>query len=392
MDTGIFARNQHRFSKVNAIIIAAAAFILVGFADTRSDRKDNQNPHTIAGETIRSFNIKMNTREQANATPGTLSAGGDLAALNLATAWLNSKPLSRMDLKGKVVLINFWTYTCINWLRTLPYIRAWAQKYQDNGLVVVGVHTPEFSFEKNLGNVRKLTRDLGVTFPVAVDNGYGIWDAFNNQYWPALYFIDANGKIRHHQFGEGDYERSETVIRQLLTESGATAIDQNMVVADAKGIEVAPDWNNLHSPENYLGYLRTEHFASIGGAVPGRRYNYTAPGALVLNQWALSGNWKMQEESVLLNEPNGKISYGFEARDLHIVMGPVKKSPVRFRVLIDGHAPGADHGIDIDEQGYGLLNEQRLYQLIRQKSAITVHQFEIEFFDKGAEAFSFTFG
>lgn len=395
MNTGTTVRkSSHIGIKMRAImVLAALALIFAGFVQTGSIRTDPQNNDGVTEKMKTIPDIKMNIMEAANATTKSTAERGELKALNLATAWLNSKPLTSMDLKGKVVLINFWTYTCINWIRTLPYIRAWAEKYQDKGLVIIGVHTPEFAFEKDLENVRNLTRDLGVEFPVAVDNDYNIWNAFNNRYWPALYFIDSKGKVRHQQFGEGKYEQAEKLIRELLAEAGTTALGQPLSSVAAKPIEVAADWENLESPENYLGYQRTEHFASTGGASPDKRHNYIAPEKLMLNQWALAGDWTMQREAVLLNKASGKIRYNFHARDLHMVMGPKNKmSPVRFRVLIDGHAPGADHGTDIDEQGYGILKEQRLYQLLRQKSTVQQHEFEIEFLDAGAEAFSFTFG
>jgi hypothetical protein len=291
------------------------------------------------------------------------------------------------------VLINFWTYTCINWLRQFPYIRAWAEKYKDQGLVVIGVHTPEFTFEHKPDNVRREVQDLMVEYPVAVDNNYAIWYAFNNHYWPALYFIDARGRIRHQQFGEGRYEEAERVIQQLLAEAGNSGFSEQFVTVEANGAEVAADWDSLQSPENYLGYDRTAKFASPGGEVLDEPQIYTAPTQLHLNHWALSGDWTMKNQFVLLNRPNGRIVYRFHARDLHLVIGPAAPgTSVRFRVLIDGQEPGTAHGTDVDEMGNGAVTEQRLYQLIRQPGSITDRQFEIEFLDPGVEVFAFTFG
>ena len=318
---------------------------------------------------------------------------GELASLRTANEWLNSPPLTAAGLRGKVVLIDFWTYTCINWLRTLPYVRAWAEKYKDHGLVVIGVHSPEFSFEKGIDNVRRAVKDMKVDYPVAVDREHAIWRAFNNAYWPALYFVDAKGQIRHHQFGEGEYEQSERMIQRLLAETGVGGIGDEMVSVNGRGAEAAADWTSLKSPENYVGYERTENFASPGGAVLGRRRAYVAPAQLRLNQWALSGDWTMGQEATQLNGPNGRIAYRFHARDLHLVMGPpARGTSMRFRVLIDGQPPGAAHGIDVDDKGNGALTEARLYQLIRQPKPIADRQFEIEFLDSGAEAFAFTFG
>jgi thiol-disulfide isomerase/thioredoxin len=326
--------------------------------------------------------------------PGSQTSGpSELASLERANAWVNSPALTAADLRGKVVVIDFWTYTCINWLRTLPYVRAWAEKYRDQGLVVIGVHAPEFSFEKKLNNVRWAAKDMKVDYPVAVDNDHAIWRAFNNQYWPALYFIDAEGRIRYHHFGEGAYEQSEMIIQQLLMEAGrGDGVDREPVMVEARGLEVAADWRSLRSPENYVGYGRTQNFASAGAAFDKPRM-YEVPAQLRLNQWALSGDWTLKREVAVLNKPNGRIAYRFHARDLNLVMGPAApEKPVRFRVLIDGQPPGMVHGIDVDEQGHGTVTEQRLYQLIRQSKSISDRQFEIEFLDSDAEAFAFTFG
>jgi thiol-disulfide isomerase/thioredoxin len=319
--------------------------------------------------------------------------GGELSSLGSATEWLNASPLTAAGLRGKVVLIDFWTYTCINWLRTVPYVRAWAEKYKEQGLVVIGVHTPEFGFEKNIDNVRRATREMGLVFPIAVDNDYAIWRGFKNQYWPALYFIDAQGRTRHHHFGEGDYEQSERFLQKLLIEAGASGIGQELVAVEGHGVEAAADWASLKSPENYLGYERTERFASPSGATFGKRQIYTVPAHLRLNHWALSGDWTVEKPFSVLNEAGGRLAYRFHARDLHLVMGPAAPGhPVRFRVRIDGQAPGAAHGADTDEQGNGRIAEQRLYQLIRQSKPIADRLFEIEFLDPGVEAYALTFG
>jgi thiol-disulfide isomerase/thioredoxin len=310
-----------------------------------------------------------------------------------ATAWLNSPPLSASDLQGKVVLVDFWTYTCINWLRSLPYVRAWAQKYQDQGLVVIGVHTPEFSFEHDVDNVRRAVKAMRIEYPVAIDNGYGVWGAFSNHYWPALYFVDDHGRIRHHRFGEGDYERSEEVIQRLLAEAGTSRVDRGLVAVEAHGAEAAADWGSLQSPESYLSYERTENFASPGGEVLDRPHAYVAPERLRLNEWALAGDWTLRQEAAVLNAANGQIAFRFHARDLHLVMGPAARgTSVPFRVSIDGYPPGAAHGTDVDVRGNGTATEQRLYQLIRQPQPVTQRVFEIEFLEPGVEAFAFTFG
>jgi thiol-disulfide isomerase/thioredoxin len=331
--------------------------------------------------------------QQITSKAAQLPIEGEFPSLGGATGWLNSPPLTAEGLRGKVVLVQVWTYTCINWLRTLPYVRAWAEKYKDQGLVVIGVHTPEFPFEKNLDNVRREAKDMGVDYPIAIDNDYAVWRALENQYWPALYFVDAKGNIRHHRFGEGDYEQSERVIQQLLAEAGSRGIGPGLVSVDAQGAEAAADWGSLKSPENYVGYERGENFESPGGAARDQRHVYGAPAKLKLNHWALSGDWTVGKQATRLNQANGRITFRFHARDLHLVMGPAARgTSVRFRVLIDGQPPGAAHGIDVDEQGYGTVTDQRLYQLIRQPKPIADRQFEIEFLDPGVETFVFTFG
>jgi thiol-disulfide isomerase/thioredoxin len=317
---------------------------------------------------------------------------GELRGLDGATTWLNSPPLTDAGLRGKVVLVDFWTYTCINWLRTLPYVRAWASKYRDQGLVVIGVHSPEFGFEKNLDNVRRQVTDMNVNYPVAVDSEHSIWRAFDNNYWPAAYFADAMGKIRYHHFGEGDYEQSEQMIQRLLSEAGLGHGARDLVSVQGNGAEAAADWNHLLSGENYLGSERSENFVS-GGAMLDNRRGYTVPARLARNQWGLIGDWAVNRNAVSLDAAGGRIAYAFHARDLHLVMGPATQgSSVRFRVRIDGQAPGAAHGVDVDAQGNGTATQQRLYQLIRQPGPIEDRRFEIEFLDPGVEAYAFTFG
>jgi thiol-disulfide isomerase/thioredoxin len=322
-----------------------------------------------------------------------LPVEGELPSFDGATGWLNSPALTPAGLRGKVVLAGFWTYTCINWLRQLPYLRAWAQKYAGQGLVVIGVHTPEFPFEHHADNVRQAIQEMRIDYPVATDNNYAVWRAFGNHYWPALYFADAQGRIRHHHFGEGEYRQSEMVIQQLLTEAGSAGAGHDLVSVDARGVEAPADWDELRSPENYTGYERTENFASPGGAVPGQPNVYAAPAELRFNQWALAGDWTMDEQAATLNAANGSVSCRFSARDLNLVMGPAaSRTSLPFRVRLDGQPPEAAHGADIDRQGHGTLSQSRLYQLIRQPSPITDRTFEITFAEPGAQAYAFTFG
>jgi thiol-disulfide isomerase/thioredoxin len=310
-----------------------------------------------------------------------------------ATGWVNSPQLGAAELQGKVVLVDFWTYTCINWIRTLPYVRAWSEKYKDQGLVVVGVHTPEFEFEKQIDNVRRAVSAMGVTYPVALDSDYAVWRAFGNNAWPAIYLIDAKGRVRYSHLGEGTYEETERMIQQLLAEAGRPARGQDLVAVEGSGAEAAADWPSLRSEENYLGSERTENFSSPGGAVVGKAHMYAAPAKLAVNRWALAGDWTMQKQAIASNKPNGRIVYRFHARDLHLVMGPAARGgTVRFRVLVDGKPPGAARGVDLDENGNGTVTEQRMYQLIRQQKPVVERLFEIEFIDPGIEAFSFTFG
>jgi thiol-disulfide isomerase/thioredoxin len=331
--------------------------------------------------------------DKASAPALALPIEGQMPSFGGATGWLNSPPLTAAGLRGKAVLVEFWTYSCINWLRTLPYVRAWAEKYKDHGLIVIGVHTPEFGFEKNVDNIRRAAEDMRVGYPIAVDSDHSVWRAFDNEYWPALYFFDAQGRLRHHHFGEGDYAPSEAILRQLLSEAGAGDLGQDPVSVDARGAEAEADWADLKSQETYVGYERAENFASPGGAVRNHAHVYAAPGRLRLDQWSLSGDWTIQGQPARLNKAKGRIAYRFHARDLHLVMGPsAPGSTLRFRVLLDGHPPGADHGLDVDESGSGTVAQPRLYQLIRQSAPIVDRDFEIEFLDPGVEAYSFTFG
>ena len=333
--------------------------------------------------------------EVAAAQPAMVELGheGPFPSLDGAVKWLNSSPLTREQLKGKVVLIDFWTYSCINCLRSIPYVEAWAGKYKSDGLVVIGVHTPEFAFEKDPANVAKSLTDLKITYPVAIDSNYAIWKAFHNQYWPAHYFIDAEGSIRYHHFGEGKYDESEEVIQQLLREKNSSLKLGGLVQVAASGSQAAADFGNVASPETYIGYSRQQNYASPQKIRQDGPQAYTPPSRLTVNQWGLAGSWIVSDEHAVLVTAPGKVIFRFHARDLHLVLGPGKNGrPVRFRVRIDGTAPGEDHGGDTDEQGDGIVKEYRLYQLIRQKGKVEDRTFEIEFLDPGVQAFAFTFG
>jgi cytochrome c biogenesis protein CcdA/thiol-disulfide isomerase/thioredoxin len=324
---------------------------------------------------------------------GALPIEGNLPPLDGTVQWLNSPPLTVQALKGKVVLVDFWTYSCINCLRTLPYVKAWAEKYRDQGLVVIGVHAPEFAFERDVGNVTKAMKDLGITYPVAIDNDYKVWRAFNNEYWPAHYFADAQGRIRYHHFGEGDYAESERVIQQLLREAGAVKVADGLINADATGVQLAPDMSEVQSPETYVGFQRAEHFVPETGLVPDKVAAYSPPAELALNDWSLDGKWNVGSERATSSAPASRIVYRFHARDLHLVLGPgADGKPVRFKVLIDGKAPGDAHGTDVAPDGSGSVNSQRLYQLVRQSGGVTDRTFSIEFLDPGVSAYAFTFG
>jgi cytochrome c biogenesis protein CcdA/thiol-disulfide isomerase/thioredoxin len=321
-----------------------------------------------------------------------LPVEGTLPPLSGATQWLNSPPLTAQSLRGKVVLVDFWTYSCINCLRTLPHVEAWARKYRDAGLVVIGVHAPEFAFERNVDNVARAVRQLGVTYPVAIDNDYAIWRAFGNEYWPADYFVDAQGRIRHHQFGEGDYAGSERVIQQLLTQAGARNVPAGLVDVHGTGVERAADFADVQSPETYVGYLRAERFSS-GTQVPDHAQAYGVSSSLPLNGWGLSGTWTIGGQQAVLDSATGRILYRFHARDLNLVLGPsADGKPVRFRVTIDGKPPGDAHGLDVAADGSGTVTEQRMYQLVRQSGTVQDRTFGIEFLSPGVSAYAFTFG
>lgn len=325
--------------------------------------------------------------------PSSIVGSSPLYGLSGGTGWINSAPLTAKQLRGKVVLVDFWDYSCINCIRAIPYIRAWADKYKNSGLVVIGVHTPEFDIEKQMPNVQKAINKFGITYPVVLDNNYAIWDAFHNQYWPAHYFIDAKGKVRYAHFGEGEYDQSERWIQELLKEANAKPMALTPVSVHGYGVEAAADMNDVLSPETYIGYARAEHFASAGGIKRDGEQLYTEPKELHLNEWGLAGKWADHQQAAVLGAAGGKIIFRFHARDLHLVLGPsIDGKPVRFRVTVDGRAPGLNHGIDIDAEGNGVVRDDRLYQLIRQKGEVRDHTFTIEFLDPGVQAFSFTFG
>ncbi len=310
-----------------------------------------------------------------------------LPSLDAATGWLNSPALRSSELRDRVVLVDFWTLTCINWLRTEPYVRAWSQAYRDDGLVVIGVHTPEFSFEHDLERVRQATKVRGIDYPVAADNEYGVWNAFANHYWPALYFVDRQGVIQDHHFGEGRYEESERVIQRLL------GVERDLVPVEGVGVEAGADWDHLGTPETYLGYgLSSTQFASPGGAAYGQSGSYELPEFLIFNHWALSGHWTVGRERAVLDGAGGSIAFRFQARDAHLVLCGGDRSPIPFRVTLDGEAPGSAHGVDVDAEGNGSLGDGRMYQLIRQPGEIREATLEITFLEPGAEAYVFTFG
>ncbi|WP_174910902.1 cytochrome c biogenesis protein DipZ [Burkholderia diffusa] len=381
---------------------APAAMAATGSpADGSADRTSNGSGGAMMAATadaVQSGGAMMRAAEITPAlqAPAALPVEGTLPSLDGAVQWLNSPPLTAAGLRGKVVLVDFWTYSCINCLRTLPYTTAWARKYAPYGLVVIGVHAPEFAFERDIGNVKKAVHDLGIDFPVAIDNHYTIWRAFSNEYWPAHYFVDAQGRVRRHHFGEGEYAQSERAIQSLLAEAGhpeALNVPLGLAGAPAKGALAAADSADVRSPETYVGYARADDFTSPGGVVRDAAHRYDAPAHPDLNDWGLAGTWQVGAERASLAAPAGRIVYRFHARDLHLVLGPgANGKPVRFRVTLDGAAPGAAHGTDVDAQGYGTVTGQRLYQLVRQPGAIADRTFAIEFLDPGVDAYAFTFG
>jgi cytochrome c biogenesis protein CcdA/thiol-disulfide isomerase/thioredoxin len=376
-------------------VAVIAGVVAIGFGlDTGFlTRVSTASTATIEQSLLDKFHMAKTQVANTKATNGALPIEGQLPALNGAVAWLNSPPLSAQGLRGKVVLVDFWTYSCINCLRSLPYVEAWAQKYKDQGLVVIGVHTPEFAFEKDEANVRRAVHDLGVTYPVAIDNDHAIWRAFNNEYWPAHYFIDGQGRIRAHHFGEGDYDQSERIIQKLLAENGAASVSHDIVNVQAQGVGAAANLADNRSPETYVGYDRAENFANPDGDFNDKAHVFARPPLATLNNWGLAGAWTVGGEHAVSDASGGRILYRFHARDLHLVLGPsASGKPVRFRVTLDGKAPGADHGMDVDANGHGVVTQQRLFQLIRQHGDIRDRTFEIEFLDPGAQAFAFTFG
>jgi cytochrome c biogenesis protein CcdA/thiol-disulfide isomerase/thioredoxin len=382
-DTGFLTR----------LSLAQTSQLEQGLLDRFHAAAGNPPPVSVAMNGEAQMAMRPNSPAPKEEAKEQLPVEGNLPSLSGAVEWLNSPPLTAEALKGKVVLVDFWTYSCINCLRSLPYVRAWAEKYRDKGLVVIGVHAPEFAFEKVISNVKKAVADLHIDYPVAIDNDYAIWRAFNNNYWPAHYFIDAKGRIRAHHFGEGDYDGSEKIIQQLLAEAGQEGLaPEGVVKVSATGAQAAADMSDVKSPETYLGYGRAENFASPGGQAQDKRHVYAALD-LSLNQWALAGAWTVKEERADLGKPGGAINFRFHARDLHLVLGPgADGKPVRFRVTIDGKPPGDDHGADINAQGEGVVTGERLYQLLRQQGAIGDRLFRIEFLDPGVRAYAFTFG
>jgi thiol-disulfide isomerase/thioredoxin len=369
-----------------ALVVAATAIGLIAFTDRSSSEKADTVKHPVIAAARKEPMMTMGPAGQGAA----LSA--PLSSLLTARQWLNTEPLRAEDLRGKVVLVNFWTFTCVNWLRTFPYVRAWAEKYKSRGLVVVGVHTPEFNVEKDFANVTRAATALGVRYPVAIDNDYGIWRAFDNYAWPASYFVDANGRVRHRVLGEGHYDQSDRWIQELLSEvDGAPATD-DLVTVDPKGPEVSADLDELGSPETYVGYAKATNFASAGGLREDTPSLYRPLAMLPLNYWGLAGVWTVGGEFATLSDSRGSIAYRFHARDVNLVLTAPEGRPVRFRVKIDGAAPGADRGVDVDAEGSGSVQEPRLYQLIRQSRPIEDRTFEIEFLDPGVRAYVFTFG
>ncbi|WP_223548899.1 cytochrome c biogenesis protein DipZ [Pseudomonas sp. A-B-19] len=382
---------------VAAIALGLDTGVLARFSTASTGTIEQALVEKLSGKLPRNSAAPNTTSEGtvqvAEKSPGTLPVEGNLPSLEGAVQWLNSPPLDAQALKGKVVLVDFWTYSCINCLRSLPYVKAWAEKYRDQGLVVIGVHAPEFAFERDVSNVTKAMKDLGITYPVAIDNEFKIWRAFNNEYWPAHYFADAQGRIRYHHFGEGKYAESERVIQQLLREAGAAKVADGLINAKADGVQMAPNNNEVQSPETYVGYQRAEHFVPQTALVPDKVAAYNPPAQLALNDWSLGGQWHVGPERATASAPASRIVYRFHARDLHLVLGPgADGKPVRFKVLIDGKAPGADHGMDVAPDGSGTVTDQRLYQLVRQSDGVTDRTFSIEFLDPGASAYAFTFG
>jgi cytochrome c biogenesis protein CcdA/thiol-disulfide isomerase/thioredoxin len=378
---------------LGAAVLIGVAAIALGLDTGLLTRLSLSGTASVEQSLLDRFHLGNATASAAMTDGQPLAVEGQLPPLTGATEWINSPPLTREGLKGKVVLVDFWTYSCINCLRTLPYVRAWADKYKAQGLVVIGVHAPEFAFEKDPDNVKTAVRDLGITYPVALDNDRTIWRAFANQYWPAHYFIDGQGRIRYHHFGEGGYAESEKVIKRLLAENGNAVGDMSIVKVAATGVGAAPGRSLGRSPETYVGYARAANFASPGGAVHDQAQDYAIPALATVDSWALAGNWTIGAEHATANTQRARIAFRFRARDLHLVLGPsAAGKAVRFRVTIDGKAPGDNHGVDVRANGTGVVTEQRLYQLVRLGGPVGEHRFEIELLDPGVQAFAFTFG
>ncbi len=398
LDTGFLTRAS----------LASTASLEQDLVD-RLHAQDRDKPSSVVMKNDGGAMMSATNQMMMNAKPDGATGGGSMAMtqkpaaaqlpvegrvppLDGAVQWLNSPPLTAAGLKGKVVLVDFWTYSCINCLRAIPYVEAWAQKYKDQGLVVIGVHAPEFAFEKNVDNVKKAIADLGITYPVAIDNNYAIWRAFDNEYWPAHYFIDAQGQVRHHHFGEGDYDQSERVIQQLLAEAGRTNVSNDIVDVKATGAEAASNEADVQSPETYVGYLRAQNFVDDAGTVNDTSHDYVAA-TPKLNEWGLAGNWTVGPQEATSNSADSRLYYRFHARDLHLVLGPsADGKPVRFQITVDGKPPADSHGVDTDANGNGVVTGQRLYQLVRASGPVSDHTFEIKFLDPGAQAYAFTFG
>ncbi len=389
--------DRRRVLGAAAATVAAGGLVLAGTAELRSSTPltgvHPMSDRVLEGTPSRLRNLVRSLVHHLPGDAGELPVEGDLPSFTGATGWLNTDPLTAEGLRGRVVLVDFWTYTCVNWLRTLPYVRAWAAKYADAGLTVVGVHTPEFGFEHDVDNVVAQARALGVTYPIAIDSDYGVWQAFDNHYWPAVYIADAQGRIRYHHFGEGEYAMQEMVIQQLLLEAGAEDVDPDLVAVDPVGLEVAADYQTLRSPETYLGYGQATGLASPDGLWSDELHDYTPATSLGLNEWAPAGPWSISRRAATATAPNARLAIRFQARDVNLVMGPaVRGTAIPFRVSIDGQPATGAHGTDVDADGNGTVAEQRTYQLIRQPAPITERVVEIEFLEPGVELFCFTFG
>ena len=389
-DTGVLARlSSGNTNRIEQALLDALPAESVQANESAPAMTASTDPVAPAAPAAPAMTMMMKRAPTASDLP----VEGHLPSLDGATRWFNSKPLTPEGLRGKVVVIDFWTYSCINCLRALPYVKAWHQHYKDHGLVVIGVHAPEFAFEKNADNVRRAVENLGVTYPVALDNKFSIWRAFNNHFWPAHYFIDADGVVRGHHFGEGEYDRSEALIRTLLVNAGRQGLPPPLGAIEAEGVQSAADFDNVLSPETYVGYERASDFSSPGGFARDESKSYAMPDVLRRNAWALDGSWTVGSEKAVVETAGGRITFRFHARDLHLVLGPAADGrPVRFRVTLDGEPPGPDRGMDIGDDGAGTVNEQRLYQLIRQSGGVSDRTFTIEFLDPGVQAFAFTFG